>query len=86
MAGALGISLKLGPYSTVYPSYRPTTDTIFLVDDLPRTFMGRLAREMLAVCEPQAATLVPGTGAWHGARTPHHEVYEMVHIFFCLDG
>ena len=36
--------------------------------------MGRLARELLAVSEPGAATLVPAMEAWYGARAPHTEV------------
>ena len=36
--------------------------------------MGRLARELLAVSEPGAATLVPAMEAWYGVRAPHTEV------------
>ena len=42
--------------------------------DLSRTFMGRVARELLAVSEMNQAALVPAMGAWYNVRTPHSEV------------
>ena len=39
-----------------------------------RTFMGRVARELLAVSEMSQAALVPAMGAWYNVRTPHAEV------------
>ena len=39
-----------------------------------RTFMGRVARELLAVSEMSQAALVPALGAWYSVRTPHAEV------------
>ena len=38
-----------------------------------RTFMGRVARELLAVSEMGQAALVPAMGAWYNVKTPHSE-------------